>query len=174
MTTKATLQQRRKTLRPSESFENQLLHMRNQSLRASLQDSSYNQRTTFVGNLAKVDYINDAGANNINATYYSLSNTYKAVIWIVDANEDADYSIIATHFSHRIKGIVCLGKCHHNLRAHFVQNVPIVEAENMLKATYAAQRLARPGQMVLFSPVNYSNTTAEDYSSAFQSAFNEL
>ncbi len=131
-------------------------------------------RLFHTGTVAEVDYINDAMAGNANATYFSMANTYKPMVWIVNATIDMDYSLIAQRFGARIRGIVCLGACHQDLRQHFTQMVPIVEVEDIEKATYTAQRLAKQGDMVLFSPMYHGEQNAESYGVAFDKAVNEL
>lgn len=160
--------------RATEYDSQQLLNMRNKTLSASLEGfNTQNHRMQAIGMVAKVDYVDNTIASNINATYFGMSNTYSPLIWITNASTEADYALIAQQFGSRIRGVVCLGSCHSSLRSSFASLCPIVESPNVESATYTAQRLAQPGYTVLLSPTAQTEDK-QHLGQSFQKAVNEL
>jgi len=66
-------------------FQNRLVNLRHQHIREIMSDYLHvSGRMEHVVTVGGIDFINDTKADSLNATWYSLENMTKPVIWITD------------------------------------------------------------------------------------------
>ena len=89
-----------------------LKSMRNASLRACfnrIEDTRY--RLEFVGRILGREYINDAGARTVNATWYVLETLQGGIIWIVSGTEQkTDYGKLVPAALRKVRMMLVLGQ----------------------------------------------------------------
>lgn len=122
-------------------------------------------RMEYVANVHGIEFINDSRATNLNATWYSLGNMIKPVIWIAGGVDmGTDFKMIKSLVATKVKAIVCLGKECKKLHAAFADlDKPFAETRYMLEAVELALFSAIDGDVVLFSPACASFDLYKDY-----------
>ena len=150
--------------------------MRNASLRACfnrLEDTRY--RLEFVGRILGREYINDAGARNVNATWYALETLQGGIIWIVSGTDvPTDYSKLVPAALRKVRMMLVLGHAE-QLKETFAGVVPtIVECQSMTEALHKAYLYDATDVKVLFSPACNDGTPTNALGEAFRNEVNEL
>jgi UDP-N-acetylmuramoylalanine--D-glutamate ligase len=122
-------------------------------------------RMEYVTNVHGIEFINDSKATNINATWYSLGNMTKPVIWIAGGVDMGnDFEILKSLVRTKVKAIVCLGLDCSKLHAAFADlDKPFAETQYMLEAVELALFAGADGDVVLFSPACASFDLYKDY-----------
>lgn len=150
--------------------------MRNAGLRACFQkldETRYRQE--FVARILDREYINDAGARTVNATWYALENIQGGLIWIVCGTEAAtDYSRLLPVALRKVRMMIVLGPAG-QLRQAFSDVVPVIEeCHSMRDALHKAYLYDATDVKVLFSPACNDGTPTNALGEAFRSEVNEL
>lgn len=150
--------------------------MRNASLRACfnrLEDTRY--RLEFVARILGREYINDAGARNVNATWYALESLQGGIVWIVCGTDaETDYSKLVPVALRKVRMMLVLGPAVQLTKA-FTGAVPtIVECQSMAEALHKAYLYDSTDVKVLFSPACNDGTPTNALGEAFRSEVNEL
>ena len=150
--------------------------MRNASLRACfnrLDDTHY--RLAFEGRILDREYINDAAARNVNATWYSLDSMQGGIVWIaIGCNHRVDYSRLVPVALRKVRMLLVLGN-DEQLRKQLGKAVPnIVACRTMAEALHHAYTYEAYDVKVLFSPACNDGTPTEALGEAFRYEVNEL
>ena len=153
-----------------------LKSMRNASLRACfnrIEDTRY--RLEFVGRILGREYINDAGARTVNATWYALETLQGGIIWIVSGTEQkTDYGKLVPAALRKVRMMLVLGPAE-QLKSTFSGVVPnIVECQSMTEALHKAYLYDATDVKVLFSPACNDGTPTNALGEAFRNEVNEL
>ncbi len=150
--------------------------MRNAGLRACFQrldETRYRQE--FVARILDREYINDAGARTVNATWYALESTQGGLVWIVCGTEAAtDYSRLVPVVLRKVRMMIVLGPAG-QLKQAFNGVVPVIEeCHSMRDALHKAYLYDATDVKVLFSPACNDGTPTSALGEAFRSEVNEL
>lgn len=150
--------------------------IRNESLRACfnrMEDTQY--RLEFVARILEREYINDAAARTVNATWYSLDSISGGIIWIATGCEyEVDYSRLVPAALRKVRMLLILGN-DVQLRRAFSDNVPtIISCSSMAEALHHAYNYESMDVRVLFSPACNDGTPTEALGEAFRYEVNEL
>ena len=153
-----------------------LKSMRNASLRTCfnrLEDTR--NRMEFVARILDREYINDAAARNVNATWYSLDSMQGGIVWIaIGCNHRVDYSRLVPVALRKVRMLLVLGN-DEQLRKQLGKAVPnIVACRNMAEALHHAYTYEAYDVKVLFSPACNDGTPTEALGEAFRYEVNEL
>ena len=150
--------------------------MRNASLRACfsrMEDTRY--RMEFVARILDREYINDAAARTVNATWYTLESMQGGLVWIVcGSNADTDYSRLAPAALRKVRMMLVIGP-DAQLRQTFTGIVPsIVSCATMGEALHHAYLYESTDVRVVFSPACDDGTPTNALGDAFNREVNEL
>lgn len=151
--------------------------MRNASLRACfsrMEETRY--RMEFVARVRGREYINDAAARNINATWYTLESTKGGLIWIADAPAtDVDYSRLVPPALRKVRMLLIVGGESKCMRKSFSGIIPTIEScPSMSVALQKAYRYDADDVKVLYSPACDNGLPVEYGGEAFRQEVNEL
>jgi len=106
-----------------------------------------------VGIIDGVTFINDSKATNIDALEKALLAQRSPVVLLAGGKDKGlDFSSLRTLLREKAKAIVLIGQMTEKLFAIWNSAVPCVRATTLADAVEQARKLARPGDVVLFSP----------------------
>ena len=154
-----------------------LRQMRNSALRTCFtrfEETSY--RMEYVARIRGKEFINDAAARSVNATWYALENTEGAIIWIANGGDaKANYSMLRSVVLRKVRMLICVGSDNEALHEAFQGIVPVIEdvdsiGEAVHKACYSQFEHAK----VVYSPAAPDVLTAEMAGEVFRHEVNEL
>lgn len=150
--------------------------IRNASLRTCfnrLEDT--HNRMEFVARILDREYINDASARTVNATWYTLESLEGGLIWIVcGSNSETDYSRLLPVALRKVRMMLVIGP-DAQLRQAFTGAVPsIVSCSTMAEALHRAYLYESNDVRVVFSPACNDGTPSEALGDAFSHEVNEL
>lgn len=151
--------------------------MRNASLRACfnrLEETRY--RMEFVARVRGREYINDAAARSINATWYTLESVKGGLIWIAEAPKThADYSRLMPLALRKVRMLLIVGGDSEWMRKSFSGIIPTIEiCISMADALQKAYRYEADDVKVLYSPACDNGQSVEDCGESFRREVNEL
>jgi UDP-N-acetylmuramoylalanine--D-glutamate ligase len=151
------------------SNESKLLDARKKSL---AQFGKMEHRLEFVDQIDGVDFINDAKATNIQASWSSLETLNQSIVWIAEANElDINYHLFSEIVKEKVKVIIVVGDNSLDKFSVLENKVDCLTDSLSLKdAVLKAVSLAMKGDVVLYSP---SCSNAQHFQS-FQDKGNEF
>ena len=111
-------------------------------------------RIEWVTEIGKINFYNDSKATNVAATYAALMSFAQPIIWIAGGQDKGnDYTALQHLAKKRVKAMICFGKDNTKIRQAFQQVVaPIHETQQMEEVVAIALSLAKPKDVVLFSP----------------------
>jgi len=110
-------------------------------------------RLEFVRTINDVDYINDSKATNVNATWYALNSYNRQLIWIAGGRGDNnDYLILDQSVLKNVKQIIAFGEEKETIFNHYSKFINCIKVENIFSAIDTAYKIAKPKDIVLFSP----------------------
>jgi UDP-N-acetylmuramoylalanine--D-glutamate ligase len=164
----------------ASSMVSELIRVRKEAIRASLDvNSSEEHRLESVYKINGVQYINDAGAQSVNATFYSIDCVDMPIVWIVEGDIiNADYMPLLPLVREKVKAIICIGYHNENIINTFGNVVEyIIESSFIQEAVQIAYKLSESGDAVLMSPSTNSNRYFEsfqDRGTQFKSAVRSL
>jgi UDP-N-acetylmuramoylalanine--D-glutamate ligase len=106
-----------------------------------------------VAEIDGVVYLNDSKATNIDALEKALIAMHKPVVLLAGGKDKGlDFTGLRSLLREKAKGVVLIGQMTEKLFAAWNSAVPCVKATTLADAVDKAQKLARPGDAVLFSP----------------------
>ena len=152
--------------------------MRNAGLRSCfnhLEDTRY--RLEFVARVRGREYINDAAARTINATWYTLESLQGGLVWIADANDQtADYSRLVPPALRKVRMLLVVGNAEDRLHHTFKGIIPtIVRCGTLAEALQHAYHYQSDDEVrVVFSPACYNGFSTKQLGEAFRREVNEL
>ena len=121
------------------------------------------------------EYINDASARTVNATWYSLESVQGGIVWIAcGTSEEVDYSRLLPLALRKVRMLIVLGESE-GMKKAFGMAVPhIVECQTMAEALHHAHYYDSDDVRVLFSPATRSEASSEELGEEFRNEVNEL
>lgn len=152
--------------------------MRNEGLRSCfnhLEDTRY--RLEFVARVRGREYINDAAARTINATWYTLETLQGGLIWIVDACEmPGDYSRLVPPSLRKVRMLLVVGDREDLMHHTFRSIIPTIErCSTMAEALRCAYRYQSEDDVrVVYSPACYNGFSTKQLGEVFRHEVNEL
>ena len=154
-----------------------LRHMGNEALRnCFVRFDEADSRLEYVARIHGIEFINDAAARSVNATWYALQRTEGTVIWIAfGGDSQADYARLRSLALRKVRMLVCVGSDNRHLHEAFDDVVPtVVDAESIGAAVHAACYSGIEGAKVLFSPATRQGLSDETAAILFRREVNEL
>jgi len=154
-----------------------LRQMRSEALRSCFSrfdESSY--RMEYVARIHGKEFVNDAAARSINATWYTLENTEGSIIWIANGgNNRVDYSPLRSVALRKVRMLLCVGDDNRHLHESFKGIIPnIVDAESIGAAVHKACYSNLDRSKVVYSPATDGFLTTEQAGEVFRHEVNEL
>lgn len=143
-----------------------LMRVRKETIRECMSDfENEEHRLEDVLRINGVQYINDAKAVNINATFYALDSIDSPIVWIVGGvDKGNDYENLLPLVNEKVKAIICLGENNQRLIETFVNTVDfMIETRDMFEAVKIAYKLSDKNEAVLLSPACASYDLFENY-----------
>lgn len=175
-----TIETLTKQSRPSTGLagidSTRLKKMHNTSLRASfnrMEDTRH--RMEFVARILDREYINDAAARTVNATWYTLESTQGGLVWIAcGTDKPTDYSRLLPAALRKVRLLLVVGP-DKQLCDAFTGHVPsIVSCTSMAEALHRAYLHESSDVKVVFSPACDDGTPTAALADAFRREVNEL
>lgn len=133
----------------------ELTRVRKENIRASMDVNNYEEhRMEEILKINGVQYINDAKAISVNATFYALESIEMPIIWLVQGTFiPTDYMPLLPLVREKVKAIICLGDQNIEVIDTFGNVVDyVIESQDMDEAVKIAYRIAEGGDAVLLSP----------------------
>ena len=121
-------------------------------------------RMEVVGVAADVCWYNDSKGTNVGATAAAILGLSRPLIWIAGGDgKGADFTALGAVAGGRARHAILLGRDAPRLAAALPATVTVTRAVTLKDAVLATQRLAAPGDAVLFSPACASFDMFRDY-----------
>jgi UDP-N-acetylmuramoylalanine--D-glutamate ligase len=143
-----------------------LIRVRKETIRNCMADfENEEHRLEKVLRINGCQYINDAQATNVNATYYALESMEHDTVWIAGGLDSANnYRMLLPLVNEKVKAIICLGEYNDNLIETFGNVVDfMIETNSIEDAVKIAYKLSREGESVLYSPASEGIDQFENY-----------
>ena len=111
-------------------------------------------RLEHVISINDVDYINDSKATNINSVIVAIKTYSKPIILILGGyNKGSDFRLLLPHIkSSCVRMIISYGEAGGQINTVLGDAVRSLQVTDLSSAVNQAQILAKPGEIVLFSP----------------------
>ncbi|MBN1527231.1 MAG: UDP-N-acetylmuramoyl-L-alanine--D-glutamate ligase [Candidatus Omnitrophica bacterium] len=117
-----------------------------------------------VATIGGVDYIDDSKGTTVDSTYRALESFERPVILIAGGKDKkSDYRAIRDLVGEKVKRLILIGEAKEKIRSQLGGAVDVSEAGSMEDAVEAARKSARPGDIVLLSPMCSSFDMFRDY-----------
>ncbi len=118
-----------------------------------------------AGEVAKITYINDSKATNVDSVWYALDSMTRPVVWIAGGTDKGnDYEPIKELARSKVHTLVCMGKDNSALQSAFTGVVKrVISTDTFDSAMMAARKAARDGDIVLLSPACASFDLFKNY-----------
>ena len=142
-------------------ISSKVLQIRKENIKLSLSDlNTVDHRQEYVTTIDGVMYYDDSRAENVNATWFTFQNIVKPVVWIAGGDDRAaDFRDLKHLVKQRVRAMVCVGGDNAKLKKAFQKDITeIIEARDVAEAVELASMIARPDDIVLFSPACKSST----------------
>jgi UDP-N-acetylmuramoylalanine--D-glutamate ligase len=143
-----------------------VLNVSDRKIRMALKSfTNVPHRLEKVAEFQDISFINDSKATNLDATIKALESYDRQIIWIAGGvDKGNDYDILLSHVKEKVKGIICLGRDNKKIVNAFKDHISeIRETIDIKKAVQNAFKLARPGDVILFSPACASFDLFKNY-----------
>ena len=139
-----------------------------------LEESPY--RMESVAKSRDTEFINDAAARTVSATWFSLKSMAGPVVWIASGgSRSGDYTMLRDIVQQRVEVLVCVGGNTQLLQDTFFGLVPVVEtAFTIEEAVHKAFYNKREVHRVLFSPACDEGERNEEWGRRYIHEINEL
>lgn len=133
------------------------------------------RRMELVARIHGIEFVNDAAARNINATWYTLQKTEGSIIWIAfGGDEAADYARLRSLVLTKVRVLICVGSNNEALHKAFKDIVKIVDVESIGTAVHTACYSGYDNTKVILSPATREGLSDESASEIFCHEVNEL
>jgi len=111
-----------------------------------------------------VEYINDSKATTVESGRWALLNIDRRVVMICGGRDkNLDYSVLRDLVKQRVKNMIVIGEAREKIAKVFADVVKVEEAGDFQQAIVLARGLARPGDVVLLSPMCASFDMFKNY-----------
>jgi len=150
----------------SSSLAEQLIRARRKSLRNPFHSiTNVPDRMEQIRVVNGVSFVNDARAENVNATYFALESLKKPIVWIAGGDATGvDYWDLMALVRVKVSAIIMIGKDNARLHQTFSPVIDdIYEVKTMREAVQLAYEISEPGTNVLLSPATKADLLYADY-----------
>ena len=121
-------------------------------------------RLEFVAEIGGVRYFNDSKATNVDATQKALEAFPGRVIVILGGKDkDSDYTLLREELRRRAVVALLIGSAAEKISSQVAGSVPVEWVGTLERALEYAERVARPGDVVLLAPACASFDQFENY-----------
>lgn len=121
-------------------------------------------RCELVGTIDGVDFINDSKATNLDALEKALSSEYRRVILIAGGKDKGfEFGAVTNIVAQKCAFVVLIGEMAERIEQLWGAAVRCHQCENLADAVSSARSLAKPGDIVLFSPGTSSFDMFKNY-----------
>ena len=126
---------------------------------------SIEHRLEYVTKINGIDYINDSKATNISSVIVAIKTFSKPIILLLGGyNKGADFRLLLPHIkSSYVRVVISYGEAGGHINTVIGDAVRSVQVTDLSSAVNQAQKLAKPGEVVLFSPGCASFDQFKDY-----------
>lgn len=133
-------------------------------------------RLEYVARIHGIEFINDAAARSVNATWYALQRVEGGIIWIAFGGDNqADYARLQSLALRKVRMLICVGNDNSHLHEAFRGSVPLIQdADNLGTAVHAACYSGLENVKVLFSPATRQGLSDQTAGLLFRREVNEL
>lgn len=148
------------------TISSKALDIRKESIKRSLSNyETVGHRQEYVTTIDGVMYFDDAKAETVNATWFTMENAVKPIIWIASGRDkNNDFTELLPLVKQNVKALICLDDKTEYLKKAFAQSITdIYSARNIEEAVKMASILAQEGEIVLFSPTCKSSKRSETF-----------
>ena len=148
------------------SISSKVLQIKKENIKRSLSNlDTVGHRQDYVTTIDEVMYFDDAKAESVNATWFTLESATKPVNWIACGGGNAeDYLELIPLVKEHVRTLICLNDKKHLLKKVFGNVVEeLYEAKDMEEAVRCASIAAQENEIVLFSPSCKSKHAGETY-----------
>lgn len=156
----------RKTESMAAGINAMILDIRKENIKRSLGDwETVGHRQEYVATIDDVMYYDDSKAENVNATWFTMQNIVRPVVWIAGGSDNnTDYSDLKGSVKQNVRVLICIGKDNTKLKDAFSNTVSeIYEAKSLEEAVNIASLLAEKEDIILFSPASHSENRRENF-----------
>jgi UDP-N-acetylmuramoylalanine--D-glutamate ligase len=110
-------------------------------------------------------FINDAKAENANATYFALQSIRKPIVWLVGGDDaQTDYWDLMSLVRQKVDAIIMIGSQNDKINFTFSPVISeIYEAATMDEAVKLAYKVSKPKSTILLSPAAKADDLYADY-----------
>ena len=110
-------------------------------------------RCEFVREVGDVTYINDSKATNLDAVEKALQAQNQPVILIAGGKDKGfNFETLRRLVSQKVRAAVLIGEMAERIAQDWKSAIPSEIAHSLADAVERAHRIAKPGEVVLFSP----------------------
>jgi UDP-N-acetylmuramoylalanine--D-glutamate ligase len=121
-------------------------------------------RCELVATIDGVDFINDSKATNLDALEKALSSELRRVILIAGGKDKGfEFGSLKELIAEKCASIVLIGEMAERIEKLWGSAVNCHHCENLSEAVHSARALAKPGDVVLFSPGTSSFDMFKNY-----------
>ncbi len=121
-------------------------------------------RIEFICQKEGITYINDSKSTSVDATVFALDKQSEPVVLMLGGHDKGlSYRAIADAGKGRVKAVVAFGEAREKIAREIAHDLPTHQATNLSEAVDQARQLARPGDIVLFSPACSSYDQFKNY-----------
>ena len=133
-------------------------------------------RLEYVARIHGIEFVNDAAARSVNATWYSLQRLEGPLVWIAfGGDSQTDYARLQSPVLRKVRMLICVGSDNRSLHEAFDHVVPtVVDAESIGTAVHLACYSGLQDVKVLFSPATRQGLSDESAGRLFRHEVNEL
>lgn len=154
-----------------------LRQMRNNGLRTCFaRFEEANNRMEHVARIYGKEFVNDAAARSVNATWYTLENTEGGIIWIAFGGDNkANYARIRPLALRKVRMLICVGSENANLHDAFKDVVSVIkDVDTIGDAVHCACYSTLENAKVVFSPATSEGMDEETAGRLYRHEVNEL
>lgn len=154
-----------------------LKQLRNRQMKncfRTFEESRY--RMENVAKIRDTEFINDAAARTVSATWFSLKTVSGPIVWIANGSvRSSDYTMLRDMVSQKVEVLICVGDNTQQLQDTFFGLVPIMEtAFTIEEAVHKAFYNKREVHRIIFSPACDEGDRNEEWGRRYIHEINEL
>jgi len=126
--------------------------------------TGFPHRLEYVGTFGGITFINDSKATNVDATLQALKGLEGSIILILGGrHKGASYQPLAPLIKEKVKALILMGEARQIIFEELGGLVETYLAEDLPQALAISFQVAKPGDLVLFSPSCSSFDQFRDY-----------
>lgn len=136
------------------NISSMILQIRKERIKQSLIDmDTVEHRQQLIATIDDVMYYDDSRAESVNATWFTMENLVRPVVWIAGGNNQGNFNELKAAAQKNVRAMICIGNGSKALIDTFRQTVTdIFHANSIEEATQIAALVAQKNDVVLFSP----------------------